>query len=96
MFASRHRNTHIAEYSMIVEPRAEGALIGYFAGEPISEGVVDTFGRHFSYVGLACRGRDGRIDVTQLKVGEFVAGPGLIYRLVTSNSGAAAPGRRAA
>jgi hypothetical protein len=96
MFASRHRNTRIAEYSMIVEPRAEGAVIGYFADEPISESVVDTFGRHFSYVGLACRRRDGLIDVTQLKAGEFVAEPGLVYRLITSNLGSAVAARHAA
>ncbi len=96
MFASMHRDRYAAEYSLIVEPKPEGALIGYFADKPISEGVVDAFGRHFSYIGLAGRRRDGRFDVAQLKVGEFIAEPGLVYRLITNNSSAAAPVRRAA
>jgi len=81
MFASTNRDPRVIEYSMIVEPKAVGAIIGYFAGNPIPEGVVDAFGRHFSYAGLACRRRDGLIDVEQLNAGEFVAEPGLIYRL---------------
>lgn len=96
MFASTHLDTRVAEYSLIVEPRAEGAVIGYFAGQPISEGVVDAFGRRFSYVGLASRRRDGQFDVAQLKAGEFIAEPGLVYRLITSNSRNAAAVRHAA
>jgi len=90
MFASMHRDKRVTEYSLIVEPRAEGAVIGYFAGETINECVVDTFGRRFSFVGLASRRRDGRFDVAQLQAGEFIAEPGLVYRLITSNSISAA------
>jgi hypothetical protein len=85
-----------AAYSMIIEPRREGAVIGYFADEPISERVVDTFGRCFAYIGLASRRRDGKFDADQLKVGEFIAEPGLVYRLITGHSSEAAPTRRAA
>jgi len=96
MFASMYRHKRVTEYSMIIEPRAEGAVIGYFAGKPISESVVDCFGRRFSYVGLASRQRNGQFDVAQLKVGEFIAEPGLVYRLTTGNSASAAAVRHAA
>ena len=96
MFAPVRTTSRIAEYSMIVEPRPEGAVIGYFAGEPISERVIDTFGRRFAYVGLASRRRDGEFDADQLKVGEFIAAPGLVYRLIAKNSSGTALMRRAA
>jgi hypothetical protein len=83
MFAATPRNAQYADYSIIVEPRPEGAVIGTFAGQPISERVVDIFGRHFTYVGVACRRRNGDFDATQLRTGEFIASPGLVYRLVT-------------
>jgi hypothetical protein len=96
MFAPIRTPSRVVDYSMILEPRPEGAVIGYFGEKPISEGVVDAFGRHFTYVGLAGRRRDGQFDVAQLKAGEFIAEPGLVYRLITSNSSGAAPIRRAA
>ena len=96
MFAPNLAISRAVEYAMIVEPRPEGAVIGYFAGEPISERVIDTFGRRFAYVGLASRRRDGEFDADQLKVGEFIAQPGLVYRLIAKSSSGAAPMRRAA
>lgn len=90
MFSPIRNNTQFTEFWMIVDPLPEGMTIGYFAGNPISEGVVDIFGRHFSYVGAASRRSDGEFDVDQLKAGEFIAAPGLVYRLVRE------PGRRAA
>jgi hypothetical protein len=96
MFAPIRATSRDAAYSMIIGPRPEGAVIGYFAGEPISERVIDTFGRRFAYIGLASRRRDGKFDADQLKVGEFIAEPGLVYRLITSRSSEAALARRAA
>src|ERR1035441_8416285 len=60
-----------AEYSILVEPRPAGPAIGVYAGLPITERVVDLFGRRFSYVGVACRRRDGQFEVASLKPGEF-------------------------
>ena len=96
MFAPIRTTTRVAEYSMIVDPRPDGEIIGYYAGKPISERIVDVFGRHFAYVGLAPRRQDGRFDVDQLKTGEFIAGVGLVYRLISSNAGGPAPVRHAA
>ena len=96
MFAPIRTPSRDAVYSMIIEPRREGAVIGYFAGEPISECVIDAFGRRFAYIGLAIRRRDGQFDAAQLKAGEFIAEPGLVYRLITGHSSEAAPTRRAA
>ncbi len=96
MFAHTRSQARPTEYSMIVEPRPEGAVIGYFAGKPISEEVVDLFGRRYRFVGLASFRRDGDIDATGLDVGEFIAEPGLVYRLVSGNSNGTPPTRRAA
>lgn len=96
MFAPNLEISRAVEYAMIVEPRPEGSVIGYFAGEPISERVIDAFGRRFAYVGLVSRRRDGRFDVAQLKVGEFIAEPGLVYRMIAKSSSGAPPMRRAA
>jgi hypothetical protein len=96
MFAHIRSDARASEYSMIVEPRPEGAIIGYFAGKPISEQVVDLFGRRFSFVGLASFRRDGDVDATALDFGEFIAAPGLVYRLISGNSNGPAPRRQAA
>jgi hypothetical protein len=74
-----------AEYSILVEPRPAGPAIGVYAGLPITERVVDLFGRRFSYVGVACRRRDGQFEVTSLKPGEFIVQPGLVYCLERAN-----------
>ena len=94
MFVHTRRDERSAEYSEIVDPQPEGAVIGFFAGKPFSERVVDIFGRHFSYVGVACRRRDGEFDATVLKPGEFIAEPGLVYRLMDPRGSASL--RRAA
>ena len=96
MFAPIRNQARPAEYSMIVEPHPEGAVIGYFAGKPISEEIVDLFGRRFSFVGVASFRRDGDVDATSLHVGEFIAEPGLVYRLIGSNSDRPSPARQAA
>ena len=95
MFVANRSNAQYADYSIIIDPRPEGAIIGHFAGQPISEGVVDIFGRQFTYVGVACRQRNGDFDATHLKSGEFIASPGLVYRIVTDKRGDT-PVRRAA
>jgi hypothetical protein len=72
-------------YSIMVEPRPAGATIGLYRGLPIAERVVDRFNRHFTYVGVIGRRRDGQYDVDALKPGQFVVEPGLVYGLDTGN-----------
>ena len=67
------------EYFMLVEPRADGPVIGYYAGHAIPAAVVDHFGHSFTYVGVAPRLRSGRYDVESLQPGEWIVEPGLIY-----------------
>lgn len=81
MFRHEAGTTRYAEYSMVVEPRPTGPTIGVYGGLPIAARVVDQFGRWFTYVGVACRRRDGQFEVASLKPREFIVEPGLIYRL---------------
>jgi hypothetical protein len=74
--ASRSR---LAEYFMLHKPRGEGPSVGTFAGQAISECVVDCFGKHYRFVGIAPRLQDGRYDVDALHPGEWLVEPGLIY-----------------
>jgi hypothetical protein len=75
-FATTHRPV---EYFILMEPRADGPVIGQYAGQPIAAVVVDYFGRHFTYAGIAPRLRNGRYDVAALQPGEWIVEPGLIY-----------------
>jgi hypothetical protein len=68
------------EYFILVEPKADGPLIGYYAGRPIPAAVVDCFGRRYSYVGVAPRRRSGQYDVESLRPGEWIVEPGLVYQ----------------
>jgi hypothetical protein len=43
--------------------------------------VTDLFGRRFSYSGVVPRRRDGSYDTDVMGSGEFIAEPGLVYRL---------------
>lgn len=68
------------DYYFLVEPQADGPLLGYYAGRPIPAAVVDHWGRHYSYVGIAPRRRAGQYDVDALRPGEWIMEPGLVYR----------------
>lgn len=68
------------DYFILVEPRADGPLLGYYAGRPIPAAVVDYFGRRYSYAGVAPRGRSGQYNVEALGPGEWIIEPGLVYR----------------
>jgi len=68
------------EYFILVEPHADGPTVGYYAGRPIAEAVVDCFGRRYSYAGIAPRRRGGQYDVEALGPGEWIMEPGLVYR----------------
>ena len=68
-------------YRKVVDPQHVGPVIGYIADSPISETIVDRFGRAFDYVGAAPRTPDGAYDVESLQLGDFIVEPGLLYRL---------------
>ncbi len=67
------------EYSILIEPRPDGSVVGYYAGRPIAAAVVDHFGRRFTYAGIAPRLRNGRYDVEALRPGEWIVEPGPVY-----------------
>jgi hypothetical protein len=73
------RQDHV-DYHIVVEPRPEGPVIGYFAGQPIAASVVDYFGRRFVYEGVAPRRRNGQYDIESLRPGEWIVEPGLVYQ----------------
>jgi hypothetical protein len=69
------------DYFILVEPRADGPIIGTYDDRPIPAAVKDAFGRRYSYVGVASRLRDGRLDVKTLSRGEWFIPSGLVYRM---------------
>jgi hypothetical protein len=80
MHATRFSRDRPIEYFVLIEPHADGPVIGTLGGHPIAAAITDCFGRHYTYVGVASRLRDGRYDVASLSPGEWFADPGLVYR----------------
>jgi len=75
------------DYFILMEPRADGPIIGTYGEHPIAASVKDAFGRRYSYVGAASRLRDGRFDVKTLAPGEWFVRPGLVYRMESAEAG---------
>ena len=67
------------DYHVVVDPRPDGPVIGFYAGEPIAARVIDLFGRRFTYDGVAPRRRNGQYDPSGLRAGEWIVEPGLVY-----------------
>ncbi len=67
------------DYHVVVDPRPDGPVIGFYAGEPIAARVVDLFGRGFVYDGVAPRRSNGQYDHSGLRPGEWIVEPGLVY-----------------
>jgi hypothetical protein len=67
------------EYFLLVEPHADGPVIGTYRGQPIAASVIDAYGQHYAYAGIAPRLNSGRYDVEALKQGEWLVEPGLVY-----------------
>jgi hypothetical protein len=80
MFPARVARRQPIEYFMLLEPRADGPVLGIYAGRPIPAGVIDADGRHYRYVGAAPRLRSGAYDLAALGVDEWLVEPGLVYR----------------
>jgi hypothetical protein len=72
------RNSY-ADLRIVIEPRPDGPVIGFYAGQPIAASVVDCFGRHFAYRGAAPRRQDGQYDFKALASDEWLVEPGLVY-----------------
>ena len=70
-------------FSIMVEPRPAGPVIGIYHDLPIAERVIDQFGRRFTYAGIIGRRRDGQYDVDRLTSGQFIVEPGIVYDLET-------------
>jgi hypothetical protein len=68
------------ENYLLSDTHADGPMLGYCAGQPIWEAVVDGFGRRYVYAGVAVYRRDGGVDLAALGRGEWLLKPGLIYR----------------
>jgi hypothetical protein len=75
------------DYFILVEPQADGPVIGTYSEHPIAAVVKDAFGRRYRYVGVASRLRDGRFDVKTLSPGEWLMRPGLVYRMESGDRG---------
>ena len=73
-------------FSIMVEPRPAGPVIGIYHDLPIAERVIDQFGRRFTYAGIIGRRRDGQYDVDRLKSGQFIVEPGIVYDLETKRA----------
>lgn len=86
MHATRFSRERPIEYFILIEPLADGPVIGTLGDHPIAAAIKDCFGRHYTYVGVASRLRDGRYDVNSLAPGEWFAEPGLVYRQVPAPS----------
>ncbi|MGH6883066.1 hypothetical protein [Hypericibacter sp.] len=82
--------TNPIDYHIVYDPRPDGPLIGFYAGQPIAEAIRDFFGRRFVYDGIAPRRRDGKYDVSQLQPGEWIAEPGLVYHIESDRPARAA------
>jgi hypothetical protein len=80
MRASHFSKDRPIEYFILVDPHADGPIIGILGDHPIAAAIKDGFGRRYTYVGVASRLRDGRYDVKSLSPGEWFADPGLVYR----------------
>jgi hypothetical protein len=88
------RARHHIDYYVLVEPRADGPMVGYYAGHPIAAAVVDYSGRRYTYAGVAPRLRSGRYDVESLRPGEWIVEPGLVYYSDRNEAGGPLKGPR--
>jgi hypothetical protein len=84
MPSAHFANDRPVDYFILVDPRADGPVIGSFNEQPIPASVKDAFGRRYSYVGIATKLRDGRLDAKTLSPGEWFVQPGLVYRMEAS------------
>ncbi len=70
----------------LVEPRADGPVVGFYGNHPIAAAVVDNFGHRFVYAGAAPRRCNGQYDYEALGASEWIVDPGLVYATDHDNS----------
>ncbi len=69
------------EYFLLHDAKPTGRSVGVYENQQIPESVVDDFGRHYVFAGIAPRRWNGDFDVDALRTGEFILKPGLVYCL---------------
>lgn len=69
------------EYFLLHDAKANGPSVGVYANKAIPASVMDDFGRHYVYAGVAPRRQNGDYDLDALQKGEFILNPGLVYRI---------------
>ncbi|OCP00500.1 MULTISPECIES: hypothetical protein [unclassified Ensifer] len=84
------------EYFVLADIQQEGAVIGFLAGQPIREMVIDHDGLRYRFVGVAPRLPSGGFDVLALRPGEWIVQPGLIYAADPKAPASGRPADRAA
>jgi hypothetical protein len=73
------------EYFILHGVTPIGRSIGFYEDRPIAESIVNEHGQRFVYAGVAPRRWNGQFDLDALRPGEFIAQPGLVYRLEHPN-----------
>lgn len=69
------------EYFILANLRSDGPVVGHLAGKPIHAAVIDQDGKRYRFTGVMPRARNGRFAVENLRPGEWIVQPGLIYAL---------------
>lgn len=69
------------QYFLLHHAKASGPSVGIYANSNIPATVVDDFGRHYIFAGVAPRRWNGEFDLDALQTGEFILKPGLVYRM---------------
>lgn len=67
------------EYAVLHRTRNAGEIVALYRGEQVYQTVIDEFGRHYRYGGLAPRLPNDELDFKALGRGEFILMPGLLY-----------------
>ncbi|MDY0883501.1 hypothetical protein ACFPL7_11120 [Dongia soli] len=76
-----------AEYYMLVGAQPEGNVVCFFREKPVTDVVRDERGYRYIFAGLAPRKDDGSYDVRNMRDGEVIVEPGLIYQLIPVKRG---------
>jgi hypothetical protein len=67
------------EYFILSNVEPDGPVVGFVADRPVRGSVVDGHGRRYRFSGLARRDGSGRLDVEDLRTGEWIVLPDLVY-----------------
>jgi len=67
------------EYFVLDVNASVGPIVAVVDGRQARASVVDRHGRRYSFAGVAKRDRNGRLDVTSLRRGQWIVAPNLVY-----------------